>query len=111
MKLEIVERGSAVVAVVKGSLTAADSDALPARLRSEHVQRSAKRYVLDVAGLDVIDSSGIGALVSCLHHFRSRASDVVLVGLKGRVLTTMQIARADRLFQMFDTVDQAIDAK
>lgn len=110
MKLEIVDRGAAIVAVVGGSLTAADSDALPSRLRAQHVQRAAGRYIFDLSGLEVLDSSGIGALVACLHHFRARQSDVVIAGLKGRALSTMQIARADRLFQVFDTVEQALAA-
>lgn len=110
MRLEISQHGTAAIARVEGTLTAADSDALPARLRAEHLQRSAKRYVIDLAGVELIDSSGIGALVSCLHHLRSRQSDVVLSGVRGRVLATLQIARADRLFHAYDTPEAALAA-
>lgn len=100
MKLTFENGADHVAARVTGALTAENSDGLVSQLRAHFHQHKPKRYVVDLSAVSQLDSAGIGALVSCLHHVRSAGAHMQLAGVSGRVLMTLQIARADRLFDL-----------
>src|SRR3989442_2727422 len=44
-----------------------------------------KRFVLDITGLEYVDSSGVGMLVSSLTHVKKAGGDLRLAGAKDRI--------------------------
>lgn len=100
MKLSFENGAAPVVVRVTGSLTAENSDGLVSQLRAHFHQHKPSGYVLNLSAVGQLDSAGIGALVSCLHHVRAAGSHLQLAGVSGRVLMTLQVARADRLFDL-----------
>jgi anti-sigma B factor antagonist len=63
-------------------------------------------FALD--GLDLIDSSGVGAIVSLFKRARTIGGDVKLAGLRGQPREIFKLLRLDRAFELFDSVDEAI---
>jgi anti-sigma B factor antagonist len=92
---------------VSGLLTCNDSQGFVSRFTAWLDHREPTRCVLDVADLKMLDSSGIGAIVSCLHKVRTRKGDLVIAGAQGRVATVLKIARVDQFIRLFATVDEA----
>lgn len=68
----------------------------------------AKRIVLDFAGVDYMDSSGIGELVSAYTTTRNSGGELVLVGLTKKVRDLLTITKLITVFQVFDNADAAI---
>ena len=68
------------------------------------------RLVLDLRRLLFIDSSGVGALVSALTTARKAGGDIKLANVPQQVQSVLEVARLDKLFATFPTVDDAVAA-
>jgi anti-sigma B factor antagonist len=67
------------------------------------------QLLIDLTEVDMVDSSGLGAIVSCLKKVGGRGN-VCLAGAHGAVSRLLALTRMDRVFETFDTVDDAIAA-
>ena len=110
MTVEITQMGQSAVAKLAGSMTMDDSGGLLSRLRSFHQQHPVSRYVLDLGGLSAIDSSGLGSLIECRQFFREQNVDVCIAAVTGKVLLTFKVARADGVFKIYGTSQEALAA-
>jgi anti-sigma B factor antagonist len=68
------------------------------------------RFVMDLAEVPMIDSSGIGLLVRCLASTRQRAGNVKLVNPSKFALQTMRLVGVLNLFEVFDTDEAALQS-
>ncbi|QBF33773.1 STAS domain-containing protein [Thalassococcus sp. S3] len=67
------------------------------------------RVILDLSGVDFIDSSGLGAIVAAMKQLgEGRKMD--LAGLTPTVEKVFRLTRMDTVFRLFDTVEQAKNA-
>jgi anti-sigma B factor antagonist len=67
-----------------------------------------RRIVLDFTWIEYIDSSGVGLLVASLISARNRRAEIKLAGLRLRARKVLTTARVDRLFEVYDSADEAI---
>jgi len=66
--------------------------------------------VLNLTMVDILDSSGLSALISLLKCVSGRGGDVKIVGLQKKVRMVFEIMRVYKVFDVFDTEDEAIHA-
>jgi anti-sigma B factor antagonist len=67
------------------------------------------RFVIDLSGVDFIDSTGLGALVSALKG-AGRSGAVAVSGVKESVATLFKLTRMDKVFRMFPSDGEAAAA-
>lgn len=68
-----------------------------------------KRILLDLSLVDFIDSSGLGAIVSCLKAIGNNG-DLVICSIRDTVMSLFQLTRMNRVFQIFPSQDEAVRA-
>jgi anti-sigma B factor antagonist len=68
-----------------------------------------KRILLDLSQVDFIDSSGLGAIVSCLKTIGTNG-DLVICGIRDTVMSLFQLTRMNRVFQIYLSQDEAVRA-
>ncbi len=81
------------------------------RLKDEITQRieaGHHRLVLDLSGVEFVDSSGLGAIVACLKRLGPRGN-LAIAGAKGAVMRLFTLTRMDKVFPLHDTVEAAIE--
>jgi len=61
------------------------------------LMRPIGRVEVDLAQLRMLDSSGVGALVSLYKQVRARGGEVVVVGLRDQPLAIFRLLRLDRV--------------
>lgn len=86
-------------------------DASNVRVFREGVQaliQSKSRVVLDMSNLKFVDSSGLGALISCLRDTNSRKGDFRLSNLSRPVMALFELMRMNRVFSIHETADGAV---
>lgn len=71
------------------------------------VAARARRVVCDLGQLTMIDSSGVGAIVSLFKRLRTLGGDVKLAGLSGQPQEIFHLLRLDRVFEIFAAADAA----
>jgi anti-sigma B factor antagonist len=73
-----------VVVALRGELDVVDAASVAAALSA--VAARAHAIILDLAGLEFIDSSGVAALVRARKHARHAGADLLLAGPQQQVL-------------------------
>lgn len=104
-----LQQGVSVVRLT-GTLTSANSNALVAQVAGWLDRRNPARCVLDLGKLEILDSSGIGSMVTCLHKVKKLDGELCLAAAQGRTATVLAIARLDLIFKTYPTVEAAIAA-
>ena len=66
------------------------------------------RVVLDMAGVKFVDSSGLGALISCLRQLNGRRGDFRLCEMSRTVRALFELMRMHRVFNIHDTREDAV---
>src|SRR5690348_6893291 len=64
--------------------------------------------VLDLSVLRFVDSSGMGAILSCLRQLTAKGGDLKLCGMNRQVRTVFELVRMHRIFESFVTQEEAV---
>ena len=64
--------------------------------------------IVDMEGVEFLDSTGLGVLVGGLKRVRSHDGGIDLVCTQGRILRIFRITGLSKVFSIFDSVDQAV---
>lgn len=73
------------------------------------VNSGKNRIVLDLSGVDFIDSGGLGTIVSILKTLGSNG-DLYISGLQETVGSLFRLTRMDRVFRLYSSVEDAVAA-
>jgi anti-sigma B factor antagonist len=68
------------------------------------------RVVLDCSQVCNMDSAGIEVLLRCMGEAMKRDGDIKLASLSPSAATILELMRVDRLFEVFDTPEQAVQS-
>jgi len=66
------------------------------------------RLVLDLSNVKFVDSSGLGALLSCLRQLNAAGGDLKLYGMIKPVRALFELVRMHRVFEIFNTREEAL---
>jgi len=106
LDIQWVQAATAVVAL-RGDLTLETAPPLGKKL----LKLSKKHklvLVINLSELSSIDTAGIAILVEVLRTLNSRHGKLKLSGLSENYRRVLQLARLDRIFEVFDTVNAAL---
>src|SRR5215470_6340784 len=109
MSLTIQQRTVSGVLVldISGRLWILD---LPLRDRMNALLAEGKRnFVLNLAGVEYIDSSGLGQLITIWTSIRNRGGQMAVYGPTKRVQRLFDITRLDTVFKICDKEQEAIE--
>jgi anti-sigma B factor antagonist len=109
--LEIDTRveGAVTLMSLSGHIATAESQVLSDafdRLISDRIQR----IVVDMKGVEIITSDGLGALIRARKAVAENGGRLVLSGLEGNIRSVFKMTRLDKIFTLYDTVPSAVAA-
>jgi anti-sigma B factor antagonist len=112
MGLEITlrEREEITLLDLKGRITAGpEAKALREKVASLN-QEGGCRLVLNLAQVDYIDSTGLGALTMCATNLRKSGGDVKLLNLNRRNIELLVMTKLATVFEIFGDETDAINS-
>ena len=68
------------------------------------------RLVLDLSRLRFVDSSGLGAMLSCLRQLSAKSGDLKLCCMSKQVRGLFELVRMHRIFDIYGTKEEAVHA-
>lgn len=74
------------------------------------VLQNSTRLVLDLSHLNFVDSSGLGAMLSCLRQLTAKSGDLKLCGMSKQVRALFELVRMHRIFDIYGTREEAVGA-
>jgi anti-sigma B factor antagonist len=66
------------------------------------------RLIVDMSGVEFLDSTGLGVLVGGLKRVRAHDGSIDLVVTQGRILRIFKITGLSKVFNIYDSVDEAL---
>lgn len=91
----------------KGNLDAASAKRF--KTSFDHFLERTNCFVFDFSNVKFIDSSGLGVLISCMKKSGRLDGDIYIANLQSNPKVLFEITKADRIFEMYDNVEAAID--
>ena len=105
--LDVTERNGKSILAVKGEVDVYTAPRLRERL-VDLVSQGKHQVVVDLEGVDFLDSTGLGVLVGGLKRLRSHDGDLTLVCTQPRILKVFEITGLTKVFSIFDSIDAAV---
>ncbi len=68
------------------------------------------RVIFDMGRLKFVDSSGLGAILSCLRQLNASGGDLKLSGMLKPVRALFELVRMHRIFDIYNTKEEAVAA-
>lgn len=109
--MHIKERleNTVLVMEVEGRLDASTASAFKDNIRTL-VESGQVRFVVDLANLHLLDSSGLGVLVSTLRLAGQAGGDVKIARLTPELKSLFALTRLNKVFEIHESVENAVAA-
>lgn len=106
--LAVEQTGDVCFVTPSKSLDASNS--LDFRLAMGPVMEENPRVALDLCNVAFVDSFGLQTIISCLRQLNAAGGDLKVCNLTPRVLLTFKLVRLNRLLEILETREQALEA-
>ena len=100
--------GARIITVDSSRIDAAMAIKFKEDMRSQ-TDGAPPRVVLNLTSVDFIDSSGLGAIVASMKQLE-KGCRMDLAGLSPTVTKVFRLTRMDTVFQLYDTLEDAMSA-
>lgn len=108
-RMSVDHQGAAIVVKLAGSINMDVADDVQRRLIELIDSGNAQRMILDLAELDFIASSGLGAIIATHVHGRHQDHELVLAQPAPKIRELLNLTRLDKLFPIYNTLEEAIN--
>lgn len=106
MVITTEKNGKVMILHYSGRLDASNAQEMKEKFRS--YLTDAHFFVFDLTELDFIDSTGLGAIISCMKAVNELSGEIYLANLQAKPRLLFEITRAYKIFDVFDDVDTAV---
>lgn len=107
LDLERTQTGdSAIITIRSGNLDTRNVREFREKLQP--MLDSHRVVILDLGQLDFVDSSGLGALLSCLRVMNNKEGELKLCAMTKPVLALFELVRMHRLFSIYNSREEAL---
>jgi len=108
MEIKQRKEGDVLVAELSGRLTIGQGDSDVGDAIRAAVSAGEKKILLDMKGVPVVDSSGVGELVAAYTSAINRGSVIKLLKLQPRVGDVLKSTRLIGVFEIFEAEAEAL---
>jgi len=106
MKLIKNEQNGVLVITIDGRIDGENPSVFKMRVHKWLKYNS--NLIIDCSQLSYIDSSGLGALLSCLRQAVKNGGDLRLAAIPTSVSMVFELTRTDKVFSIFGSVSKAL---
>lgn len=103
-----VEKGTTIV-TLSGHIATPESQVVSEAF-DRLIADSISKIVVDMKGVEIITSDGLGALIRARKAVTEAGGQLVLSGLEGNIRSVFKMTRLDKIFTLYDSVAQAVAA-
>lgn len=101
MNIQVSNDNDTIYVTVSGRLFVNESTILREKML-EQIKLGNHHFLFDFSGLNAIDSSGLGVLVSIHKRVKEREGSLVIKGLNGEVKNIFELTRLTKVFEIIE---------
>jgi anti-sigma B factor antagonist len=110
MKFNTRQNGDVTILDLGGRITIGSGEEALRNATQEILNNGAKKVVINMGGVTMIDSSGIGELVSAYTTATNRGAKLKLANLPAKVSDILTITQLITVFDVFDSEAEAVQS-
>lgn len=107
IEVSTIDPGGGLVVRPEGEIDMSRSPDLRTALRGA-LDRRPERLVVDLSGVEYMDSSGLATLVDAMRAAKSKHAEMILAGMTVKVRAVFEMARLHQFFTIVDSVEEAV---
>ncbi|HKO05115.1 MAG TPA: STAS domain-containing protein [Candidatus Acidoferrales bacterium] len=111
MHIATRQQGTSIVVDVQGDIDLYNSPEVRKIILEELKEKKVPRLIVNLSGVRYIDSSGVASLVEGLKVSRTMSSRFMLYGLSPAAREVLELSRLIRVFEVFATEQEALQAQ
>ena len=77
---------------------------------AQYLNKRGKNLVLNLEGIEYIDSSGFGALLSILRNAKNNNSTFKVCNISPDVMELVKLLQLHNVFEIYDSVDECVQS-
>jgi anti-sigma B factor antagonist len=110
--LTITERqnGNVTILDLSGRITIGEGSVKLRETVRGLLESGKKKILVNLGGVDYVDSSGIGELVSCFTTTKNQQGQLKLLNLTKKIKDLLQITKLLTVFETFDDEQEAVNS-
>jgi anti-sigma B factor antagonist len=96
-----------LLVTLTGEITLLQSNELKDKIKFEIEKTKTTKLAVDLSQVPLVDSSGLGMLISIFKHINQEQGTVVYVGMTDYVKKIIGFAKLDKIFTIVDNLEEA----
>ena len=108
MKLEVKPSGEVTIIELSGDITDVSDSSLMRETVQKLAQQGKVKLVVDLGGVGLMNSLGIGMLIASYTTVKNRGGDLKLANITDRIKSLLVITRLLTVFDCYDSVNEAV---
>ena len=109
MKLNITKQNDITIININAERATGDNaPALSEVLFNQIEEGNARKIIVDLKGVEFVDSTFLGALVKALKKITEKMGDIKVTNLEKPVRVMFELTRLYRVFEVFDNTNEAV---
>lgn len=108
MKYSSTQKNDVLVYELKGKIMGGPESAAFHEELKKAVESGHKKFVFDLGGVDWMNSSGIGLLISAHTTARNNGGEMKLARATDKITSLLVITKLNSVFETYATVDEAL---
>lgn len=108
MHIEVIHEGEITILAVTGNLVVGDSERRMASTVNQLLSAGRARLVIDLAGVDAIDSAGLGSLVRAVSLSRDAGGETKLASPSERTKRLLDVTMMSSVFEIYEDAGAAL---
>jgi anti-anti-sigma factor len=109
--VEIADRevapGTVVISLAGKLMLGPEGDRIVS-LVEERLAAGTRKFVFDLSGVTVIDSTGIGRFISSFNKIMAVGGEMRMAGATGHVMQSFRVSLLDKVFSFYPSLQQAL---
>jgi len=108
MTLKTREQNKVLILEVKGKMMGGPDSQLFQDTIKDQIARGHKRFIFDLAGVDWMNSSGLGILIGALTSIKNAGGDLKLAAVTEKIQSLFLITKLVTIFDSYENTDEAL---
>jgi len=109
MEIDRSDDDGVTVIAVRGVINFGESARQVSSYLQELLKSGVPAVLVDMSGIDNVDSTGLGELVGYLQRFEKEGRRMALLRPHRRIMSLLRLTRLDEIFPVYENREEAIE--
>jgi anti-sigma B factor antagonist len=106
--MNIKEQYGTVIIELKGKLVGGPLSERMDRTLTNLLEQGKKNIIVDLGGINILNSSGMGILISGYSKVRDNGGVLKLANITNKIQGLLSITKLNQIFEIYNTADEAV---